>query len=124
MDRDKEREHATDHSKEGKKGLRGKDKIEIVREKEENVSKNASTESLVLDLFAIDPYRGNRTNIISINSAESERVLSCVVDWLNVRVASLLRVEGRLTHAILMRKGTALSLLIAEASLSLLYIDL
>ena len=124
MDRDTERGPGTDHSKEGKKGLRGKDKIEIVREKEENVSKNAPTESLVLDLFAIDPYRGNRTNIKSFNSAESERVLLCVVDWLNVRVASLLRVEGRLTHAILMRKGTALSLLIAEASLSLLYIDL
>lgn len=119
MDRDTERGHAIDHSKEGKKGLRGKDEREILKEKEENASKYAPTESLVLDLFAIDPYRGNRTNIKSVNSAEFERVLSCVVDWLNVRVASLLRVEGRLTHAILMRKGTALSLLIAEASLSL-----
>jgi hypothetical protein len=106
-----EREHPINHTKGGKGG---KDERKMTQGKEGNVSKIAPSESVVLDLFAIIPYRENVMSKQSENSAESKRVLSCVMDWLNVRVASLLRVDGRVTYAMLMRKGTVLSLLIVE----------
>jgi hypothetical protein len=115
-DVDTEKERTIDRTTEGNGG---KDERMMTTGKEGNVSKIAPTESVVLDLFAVNPYSSNRMNKKSENSAESKRVLSCVLDWLNVRVASLLRVDGSMTYAMLMRKGTVLSLLIVEVCLCL-----
>jgi hypothetical protein len=113
-DGDTENERTIDRTTEGKGG---KEERMMTTGKEGNVSEIAPTESVVLDLFAVNPNRANMMNKKSENSAESKRVLLCVLDWLNVRVASLLRVDGSMTYSMLMRKGTVLSLLLVEVCL-------
>ena len=102
-------ERSSDKRREGKGSREGRAESTLRRANE-----SEAKESLVLDLFAITPRSANHTSDKSGSAAESKRVMSCVVDWLNVRVTSLLRVEGRMTYTMLMRKGEVLSLLLLE----------